>query len=374
MEIGVANRQEYEKIQRFLEDAYGHSRNYFPNFYPQVWREDTTDYQHTLVAREGNRIISLVRIFPMKLVQEGIPLMVAGIGGVSTSPEYRGQGHMSSLMSQALQVMEKEGFPLSVLWGDRHRYSHFGYENGGCLIEIQITARGLSKIESPSLQVCRYQGQPRVLDQMLALNQQNPFHKQRTREEMARMLERIGLNSYYVENGHELAYACFSGERGGDDLVEFGGPTHLVFSILKQHQQRFGLQGFTLRYPMTKYVPPEVLEAASSWWFRAVGMLKVISLKSLLQTYQGFLQSALPENFCLTLKREQEPPVKFGWQKGEFIVEEGNETEAICLTDQELVRLLFGPDIWFPEAKARKNISLSQIKPLPFFVWILDHI
>ncbi|HOJ41069.1 MAG TPA: GNAT family N-acetyltransferase, partial [bacterium] len=320
VQVTQAKPQEYQQIQRFLEDAYGHSRNFFPLLYPQVWREENTDYAHTLLVREDNQIVSLVRIFPMKLVLAEVLLPVAGIGGVSTLPRARGRGYMSSLMNEAIKVMDRENFPLSVLWGDRHRYRHFGYENGGQLLEVQIGPRGLQQTAGPQLPVHRYQGEPYLLERMFKLYQKNPFRKERSLKEMQHLLERTGLNTYYVEDGQELTYACFAGERGGQDVVEYGGKPLPLLTIFQHHHARFGYSSFVLRYPGPEFVPREILEAASSWWFKAAGMLKVVNLRKMLEAYRPALEKVFPRDSRLVLKRETEPAVALGWQAGKLVI------------------------------------------------------
>ena len=104
--ILCAEPKDYGEIQRFLEDAYGHSYNFFPNTYPAVWRKETTDYHHIYLIREEKMIVSLVRLFPLDLTLGPISIKVAGIGGVATSPSVRGKGYMNQLMEHAIAKMK----------------------------------------------------------------------------------------------------------------------------------------------------------------------------------------------------------------------------------------------------------------------------
>ncbi|MCM8761692.1 MAG: GNAT family N-acetyltransferase, partial [Candidatus Omnitrophica bacterium] len=144
MKIGRAFPSEYEDIQRILEDVYGHGFNYFPSAYPSVWKKVNTDFENIFVIREKDKIVSLVRIFPLKTVQCCVDINLAGIGAVSTLYPYRGKGYMNLLLQHTFKEMEEQNFPLSVLGGDRHRYNTFGYENAGKVIELIISTRGLN--------------------------------------------------------------------------------------------------------------------------------------------------------------------------------------------------------------------------------------
>ncbi|HOL22129.1 MAG TPA: GNAT family N-acetyltransferase, partial [bacterium] len=83
MRIVRARPSEYDRIQRFLEDVYGHGFNYFPSAYPSVWERENTDFRNIFVIREDKKIVSLVRIFPLNTVQGGVDVDLAGIGAVS---------------------------------------------------------------------------------------------------------------------------------------------------------------------------------------------------------------------------------------------------------------------------------------------------
>ncbi len=371
MEIAIsrAETNDYQAIQRFLEDAYGHSWNFFPLFYPSVWRKETTDFRHILLVREKGQILSLVRIFPLKLILGKVTLPVAGIGGVATSPRDRGRGYMTALMNQAVQIMHQEGFPLSILWGDRHRYCHFGYENAGTVLEVQIGARGLQKISTPELPVHRYLGEKKVLARIYSLYQENPFRKERTLEEMSRLQERSGLLTYYVEQEKQLAYISFSGERTANAVFEFGGRAHLLVTILKYYQARFGVPTFVLSYPGVESVPEEILQVASCWWFKTAGMLRIVDLKKLLQCYRLYLEDVFPEKGEIIFKRGGQQALKLSREKGKLSIKNGRYPESLSLSEEQLTRLLFGPGNWL-----QQNTVARQIFPLPFFVWPLDHI
>jgi len=87
---------EYEGLQRFLEDVYGHSFNFFPSAYPSVWKKENTDFKNIFVIKEKNKIVSLVRIFPLRTIQNGVEMNLAGIGAVSTLYSHRGKGYMGA--------------------------------------------------------------------------------------------------------------------------------------------------------------------------------------------------------------------------------------------------------------------------------------
>src|SRR4030042_1359423 len=101
MRIEKPKLSEYDKILRFLEDVYGHSYDYFPLTYPQAWKRENSDFRNVFVIRDRGEIVSLVRVFPLETVQNGVRVKLAGIGSVSTAYSHRGKGYMTELLQRA---------------------------------------------------------------------------------------------------------------------------------------------------------------------------------------------------------------------------------------------------------------------------------
>ncbi|NQS89615.1 GNAT family N-acetyltransferase [Patescibacteria group bacterium] len=73
--------------------------------------------------------MTLVGIFPLTGVVGDAEIRIGGIGGVATLPEFRGKGYMSNLMECSIQKMTEDKYSISILWGDRQRYTNFGKED-----------------------------------------------------------------------------------------------------------------------------------------------------------------------------------------------------------------------------------------------------
>jgi len=376
MVIQKAKNSEYEAMLRFLEDAYGHSQNFFPLVYSQVWRKENTRFKNILMIKEKNEIASLVRIFPLLLHIGDTKLKVAGIGSVSTSFSHRGKGYMSILMKKAIEEMKKDGYSISILWGDRHRYSNFGYEVSGQVIEMSITQRGLEKIGIQKLETHRYLGEKEILRKIIATYNAHSFKKERKKKEFELLYKKIGVSVYYAISKKDFAYVVMSGERKGSDIVEYGGNPRMILGILKYLTERFAhISTLKMEFPDFSHIPPEIFKTVSYWNIKPVGMIKIVDLKKTIELYRNIIERSLADEDEFTLKIKGEKPVCIRKIKGKLQIKEEEGKNSVTLKEQEMVKLLFGTSFWTP-SKISSSIFklLRSIFPLNVFVWTLDHI
>lgn len=313
-EMVCAKMEDYEKIQRFLEDAYGHSYNLFPNAYPMVWRKETTDYRHIYLIREEKRIVSLVRFFPLDLILGPVSVKVAGIGGVSTLPSARGKGYMNQLMKHAVARMKEEGFPVSILWGDRHRYQTFGYENAGKTLNLTITQRGLHKAGVKPVFPQRYFGQEDLLVKIIAAYEKNPYRKIRAKKEYTLLYQKPGLLLFSAGDDKNFGYLALSGESGRNGCVEFGGSAPTILEIAGYVMERFGLFSLNFFFPEKSVIPEPILQAASEWTMTSSGMVKIVELEKTLSLFTAQSEKGkIPDIASLkTLTETEQTSVLFG--------------------------------------------------------------
>jgi len=309
-----AEPKDYEEIQRVLEDAYGHSYNYFPNACPTVWRKETTDYRHTYLIREEKKIVSLIRLFPLDLILGPISVKAAGIGGVASSPSARGKGYMNQLMNYAAARMKKEGFPISVLWGDRHRYRAFGYENAGKTLNLTITQRGLHKAGVKPVFPQKYSGQENLLVKIIAAYEKNHYRKIRTKEGYALLYQKPGLLLFFAGDDKNFGYLALSDKSGRNSCVEFGGSAPTILGIAGYAMERFGLSSLNFFFPEKSIIPEPILQAASEWNIAFSAMLKIVDLEKTISLFTAQSEKGkIPDIYSLkTLPETEQVSVLFG--------------------------------------------------------------
>jgi len=369
-----AKKSEYDKIQRFLESVYGHSYNWFPLSYPQTWKKNNTDFKNTFIIKEKGEIVSLVRIFPLPLILDGVEVNFAGIGGVSTSFFHRGKGYMSKLLQDCFKEMKKQKFPLSILWGDRHRYKNFGYEVAGKKVFITITSRGLAKnkIESDK-NTKRFQGEKEILKKIIKAYNQHPYRKKRAQKEFEEIFKKVSSATYYLQKKNKFAYVSISFETGFK-VIEFGGDERLILQILKYLEERFGFSSFSLYYPDFKFVPELIVSASSSWEIKPEGMIKIIDLYQTLKVFSKKF-SSIPENFPITFSIKNGESVIIEKRGGKVNVLKGKGENEILLDEIDMVKFLFGTSFWELKGTKKEIISiLKSILPINVFMWLFDYI
>lgn len=104
-------------------------RNYFRN---HLMNDPWRNLDDILIAVDGDRIVSTVRIFNRKVYMFGAKLRMGGIGEVSTQPSYERIGLSSALLHLAIKKMEENGVHISMLGASVvDFYQRLGWQNYG---------------------------------------------------------------------------------------------------------------------------------------------------------------------------------------------------------------------------------------------------
>ncbi len=103
-----------------------------------------------LVGLDHGRIVAVVGVYPSDLAIDGVLVRGAAIGQVATLPEFRGRGHMQTLLAAATNRMARQGLELAWLTGDRRRYGVHGWALGGCSVQYTIDAKSLPTPPDPT--------------------------------------------------------------------------------------------------------------------------------------------------------------------------------------------------------------------------------
>ncbi len=375
MKIEVGTPALYGEIQRFLEDVYGHSSGAFSEGWPQVWRKEHTALENSLLVREGGRIVSFLRIFPLSIVHKGARIKAAGIGSVSTLYSHRGRGYMSALLMESFARMRRDGFPVSILWGDSHRYGHFGYEDCGSSVHLAINSRGLKASGVPPLEARRYFGEKDILGEIRKAYNSNSYRMERIASDFRTVYSGRGSATYYGFRGNLFAYLTISSTESGEkgSVKEFGGSPELLLGLLGHLSERFGITGFRLSFPGLGEVPRILLEASSGWTVGKTCMLKIIDLRETLRIISGRSDFFFPGGAVLTLTVKNGQSVTLSRKGRAVSVKEGKGGVEVVLEENEMTRLLFGQTFWAPEEIDRETyLLLKRFLPVGFFVGHMD--
>jgi predicted N-acetyltransferase YhbS len=134
--------EDFDEAMNTMGTAFGFSPDRdFPILLPQIYRPTDELMEAIYAIRRDGRIVSAVGVHPRDWQVGDTTLKLAGIGGVCTLEEYRGQGLMNLLMERCVDDMKSEGYHLSWLGGQRQRYQYYGYEKCGnnCQVSLRRT-------------------------------------------------------------------------------------------------------------------------------------------------------------------------------------------------------------------------------------------
>lgn len=136
------------------------------------WEKDTERAiadRRALAAYDGDLLVARATIRPYAQYWGGQALPMAGIAGVVVSPEYRGKGVGTTLMSRVAERGRELGFPISTLYpATVSVYRRTGWELAGVQPRIGITTRLLRELRGEDVAV-REVG-PEETDQLVAIS------------------------------------------------------------------------------------------------------------------------------------------------------------------------------------------------------------
>lgn len=112
-----------------FEEKFWYPRN-MAHIYPSPDNIDSDRIRNNLIVKHSGEIIGCIGIFPFEIEtvidNKRLVLSAGGVGSVFTAEKYRNQGIMSYMLTQAIGKMKEDGYDISWLAGDRHRYRDYG--------------------------------------------------------------------------------------------------------------------------------------------------------------------------------------------------------------------------------------------------------
>ncbi|MBI4531010.1 MAG: GNAT family N-acetyltransferase [Candidatus Latescibacteria bacterium] len=368
--IRTVQPEEWEDFQRFMERCYGHSWNYFPRQYPQLYRVEDDALRGFYVLERDGKVVSHVGLFPLECVAFDGRVMAGGIGGVATQPEDREKGYMSRLLPYVIAQMKDRGYPLSCLGGDRQRYNAFGWEFAGLTYTLTLTRRAMDRAGIRPAEI-------REFDPVEAAPEMSRFLKilplRVERQLVLLVLRKPGLRAWLSEDGYVLS----NGERAHPvSIMEVASPTGREAELLRAVMERcFGGEA-TLQVSAFDRERLSRLLRATAWWSAESDWdYRVVDLVGLLEAYRGRLKErakwVTPFEMSLGLTFSDEiQQATISVQDGKVEIGRGRQVEPYVELDALAgTRLLLGGP-----SPAQEVEGLSGLLPLPVHVPSLDHV
>jgi predicted N-acetyltransferase YhbS len=293
----LARPEEFGEAMRFTDIVFRpgqRGRRILQRQYPHAYRDEPAFARRLLLLRHRGQLVGCVAIHPMTLRLGSALLRAGGIGIVGTHPERRGEGIMTKLLNEALARMNRAGYAVSVLGGDRQRYARFGWQNGGVRQLFELTARSLGSLTRADrrlrLERLSAASDAALWGRVQRLSTDRPFAAHRPRSDIRPLLVRNGREAYACCEGRRFAYVVVAGpERQPRPYVsvdEFGGDTELLHGMLRRLMARSA--GGRLRVVVgPNPADAEIVQPVSASWSRSCdGMINILSLERLVEQLQ----------------------------------------------------------------------------------------
>jgi predicted N-acetyltransferase YhbS len=328
--------------------------------------------ENVFVTENHAAIDSMVRLTELAYQAGESEFTIGGIGAVATLPEARGRGRMGTLLDFAVEQMKQREIPLAILWGETRRYRNYGWEMAGNNLIFTLTAKSLKALApDPNLKMESYRRE-KHLDSIMAMHRNGLYRTQRSKAHYAFLYDRSSLMVWTGRVDSEQAYLVLS----GNAILEFGGEEDVLLQMVARLFRNFSFPELRLYCPQTAGDMIRRLYSVSEIWHcEPLGMLKIIDLPGLLESFKPQLRMNLLENPGLkgesvTLEMtDSQQCVTIAWGDQIELLAGRNSARSICLPDIEMVRLLF-PFLHCPQNKL--EATFAPLLKLPFFWNQLD--
>lgn len=101
---------------------------------------DVRNAHNLFFAEADGNPISMVGVYPQKVIIQGAELPVASIGCVCTTPDYENQGIATSILNAVFDNLSRQQIPLALISGERGLYQRLGAVAIGSLRQVTAPA------------------------------------------------------------------------------------------------------------------------------------------------------------------------------------------------------------------------------------------
>lgn len=370
--VRIAKKEDAAALHRFLEQSYGHGRDFFYRHYPDRYRDEDDALSCFHIVVEDGQIVSNVGVFPMEVVILGEHFKCAGIGGVATHPQARGKGYMTRLLEESLRGMREEGSDFSVLWGNRQRYGSFGYELCGGQYHLVYSKRSFERGNVKPEAVMEVEpADPEVIERIRCLHQTLSCRVERPC--LPSQLKRLGLRIFVGSSGYLISNREFSGDLYVEEVISpEGEEAGLIYGALNC---TFGSRAHLCVEAAHSPRNRRLFGACESWSISPQAMFRIVNWSSFMLKLRPVLEQLAvdlpPFGMSIGCKDgETLDVVSVEWNgKKMTVVPKKGSGSYVELDVRELTSLVFGGP---PASKDLGTFGL--LLPVPVFIAQMDAI
>jgi len=265
MKIEICNQSNFEELMDFLQECFRTNNPTHPRFealYPDVYRKDSELLPGIVIIREGVRIASSAGVFPIPLQVGNRSIVVQGVGGVCTHPDFRGKSLMTKVMDEIRAMIDRENPPFSWLAGARYRYSHWGWERAGTSVNFRLWSRNASYVERNGFRIREISYAEIPWQEVVTLRKALSFRGNAPLENLKYRYMRPALRFFTAENDDkDKAFLVLAADT---DIAEYcGSPkgiSDILLSIMKEQNH------LNVSVPMINDSCQKIFRSLAEYW------------------------------------------------------------------------------------------------------------
>ncbi|MDD5016648.1 MAG: GNAT family N-acetyltransferase [Eubacteriales bacterium] len=215
MDVRLLGESEIPSAKALWKEAFGDSDAFIG------WYFQNKVLPGASIGLFDGGLVSVVHMLPYKLRIQGRPFQTAFIAGAATSKRRQGEGHMRTLLLEALALMKQRGILMTHLYPFDHSfYENFGWAAYSYAHKISATEakgqRGAKVIETTDAQELSplYEKMMRSMDGYVI----------RDGREWRWRLEELGIDggkaAVLMKNDMPAAYTLYYADKGKADVIE----------------------------------------------------------------------------------------------------------------------------------------------------------
>ncbi|NCO41826.1 MAG: hypothetical protein COZ06_21390 [Armatimonadetes bacterium CG_4_10_14_3_um_filter_66_18] len=369
---------DWPQILEVMCAAFGNTPERWAAMYPELYGADKGKSRPHLVAEEDGKLLGSLGIYPDVIRVGKARLRNGGLGAVATVPEARGQGIMTELLAETNRQMLAEGYDVSLLGGDRLRYSRYGWERTGSVRQLSVSAKYLRAGGVKAWPVRRCRAADR--DQVRKVYGRYPFGSLRSARVFFSRLERSGAELYCVGQGRSFLYAAV---QPGDHpaineiLGAAASAPGFVGGLLKS------LKADSVSVRLPDFADPlreALLPFATTHSQSPLRQLQLVNLPSVLEKTRDLLEEELAELrwrecLCVGIPERKQYVTLIRKTTGGLMVEPVRTTPCLDLDWRAAARLVFGglPGEFDAVCQGPFKV-LRELFPLKWFFFPADNV
>ncbi|MBD3393192.1 MAG: GNAT family N-acetyltransferase [Chitinivibrionales bacterium] len=254
---------DYEPLLRFLDRCFDKpGKRWFHIYYGHIHRRAHPYIDRFILARKAGAIAGCIGIFPFDLKVGTAVLSTAGIGSVAAHPAMREQGIMSRLLIEAQAALNRGGYDLSWLAGDRCRYRNYGWDLGGRRVLYTVRLRDLIRYETRPPRLRVHQVPARAAHEPARLYGKFETGVVRDRARWRDLRRRKWYRPVIAESRRGRAYMV-AGEHRDGWVPEIQGEPRTALGLLVRHMKKTHQDKVTVEYPYARDALAQALHHAA---------------------------------------------------------------------------------------------------------------